>query len=253
MQLLEPRQVRLDHLVVPVDREDQRDVDVVALGDLVLDRGKPLFGRGDLDHDVGPPAPIAQVLGHRDRASRVVRERRRDLDADEAVLAFGLVVDRPEHVRGGLDVLDHHSPEHVRGLGLVLHQPDHRLVVVGRAADGFLEDGRVGRDSGESLVAQARELAGADQLAADVVEPERLAGLLELFDRAGSDCRCHHFAARSLVAAATMCLAEMPAAFISSSGLPEVGSALTARCAIFVATPSPARASMTAAPRPPSG
>src|SRR5260370_19451191 len=38
--------------------------------------------------------------------------RRRDLDADVAVLAPGLVVDRPEDIGRGLDVLDHHAPQH---------------------------------------------------------------------------------------------------------------------------------------------
>ena len=52
LQLLEPGEVRLDDLVIAVDGEDQRDVDVVALGDLVLDRGQPFLGRRDLDHHV---------------------------------------------------------------------------------------------------------------------------------------------------------------------------------------------------------
>ena len=38
-----------------------------------------------------------------------------------------------------------------------------------------------------------------------------------------------YFPARSLVAAATVCFAEIPAAFISSSGLPDVGRSFTAR------------------------
>src|SRR5450756_1105511 len=42
---------------------------MLALGDLVLDRGQAFFGRRDLDHDVGSPAAVAQVFGHRDRAS----------------------------------------------------------------------------------------------------------------------------------------------------------------------------------------
>ncbi len=50
-----------------------------------------------------------------------------------------------------------------------------RLVVVGRAADRLLEDGRVRRDAGDALVTQARQLAGGDELAPDVVQPQRLA------------------------------------------------------------------------------
>src|SRR5207253_10786976 len=96
---------------------------------------------------------------------------------------------------------------------------------------------------------QAGKVPRADQLPADVVEPERLALLLQLPESGGGG---HQREAASLLAAATMCLLEMPAAFMSSSGLPDVGSPLTARCAIFGA-PSAASASITAAPMPPSG
>ena len=201
-----------------------------------MDRGQPFLGRGDLDHDVGPVGAVAQVLGHRDGAFRVARQCRRDLDADEAVLAFGLVVDGPEDVSRGLDVLDHQSPQHLRRRRLLFDQADHRLVVVGRPADRLLEDGRVGGDAGQALVAQAGELAGGDQLAADVVEPQRLADprLSSLNAVVFGLCSSPspYFAWSSLVAAATMCRAEMPAAFISSSGLPEVGRPFTARCAM---------------------
>ena len=59
MQLLQPRQVSLDHLRVAFHGKDQGDVDVVALGDLVEDRGQSFLGRGDLHHHVRPPAALA--------------------------------------------------------------------------------------------------------------------------------------------------------------------------------------------------
>ena len=254
VQLLQPCEVSLDHLRVAIDRKDQGDVDVVALGDLVEDRGQSFLGRGDLHHHVRPPAALAQVLGHPDRAARVVGERRRDLDADESVLALCLVVDGAEGVGRRLDVLDHQLPQHLGRLLLLTHQLDHRLVVVGRAADRLLEDRRVGGHAGQAFVAQSGQLAGADELAADVVEPQGLTDLLQLLDRVrfGLGSRRHHFACASLVAAATMLLLEIPAAFISSSGLPDSGNSLTARWTTRGGG-SAANASSTAAPMPPCG
>src|SRR5262249_18454159 len=166
----------------------------------------------------------------------------------------GLVVDRTEDVGRGLDVFDHQVPKHVLGLLAGAHQLDHRLVVVRRAADRLVEDGRVRGHTGHALVAQARKLAGRDQLTADVVQPERLADLAQLSGRVGPGCgyRGHHFVPASLVAAATICLTEIPAAFMSSSGLPDSGRPLTARCASRTGG-SMASASSTAAPSPPSG
>src|SRR5439155_16279607 len=45
---LEAAQVSLDDGLVALEREDQRDVDRLALGDRVLDRGQPGRGRRDL-------------------------------------------------------------------------------------------------------------------------------------------------------------------------------------------------------------
>src|SRR5207245_273963 len=85
-QLFEAGQVGLHYLAVPVDREDEGDVDVVALGDLVVDRRDPFLGGRDLHHDVRPVASGSQVFGERDRASSAVGDGWRDLDADEAVV-----------------------------------------------------------------------------------------------------------------------------------------------------------------------
>jgi hypothetical protein len=161
----------------------QRDVDVVAPGDLVFDGRQAFRGRRDLDHDVRSRAPVVQVLRELDRLFRAVGDRRPDLDRHEAVLAFGPVVDRPEDVGRRLDVFDHQVPEHVRRSGLLADQLDHRLVVVRRAADGLLEDRRVRRHARDPLVAKTRQLSGGDQLAANVVEPQRLPDVMELFDR----------------------------------------------------------------------
>ncbi len=158
VQRLEARKECLHHLGVAVDREDQRDVDVVALGDLVFDRREALFGRRDLDHHVRSRAPVVQILGELDRLPGAVGDRRPDLDAHEPILAFRPVVDGAEHVRRGLDVFHHEAPEHVGRLRLLADELHHGLVVVGRAADRLLEDRGVGRDAGDAFVAKPCQL-----------------------------------------------------------------------------------------------
>ena len=159
LEIFEAAHERLHDLGVAVDRKDQRDVDVDAPAEHLPDRGQPGFGGRDLHHHIGPVAAVVQVLGHGDGLLGRTGHRGRDLDRDEAVGALGPVVDRPEDVGGGLNVLDHQLPEHlVRPLALA-HQPDQGFVVVGRTGDGLLEDGRVGGDAGQALIAQARQLA----------------------------------------------------------------------------------------------
>src|SRR5439155_2303144 len=108
------------------------------------------------------------------------------------------------------------------------------LVVVGRARHRFFEDGRVGRDPRDALVPQPAQLAGSDQLAPDVVEPETLADLLKLFDGTRAAHAGGHvspYFCSSLRAAAAIWRGAMPAALSSSSGLPEPGSLRTAQWA----------------------
>src|SRR5207302_1884419 len=96
-------------------------------------------------------------------------------------------------------------------LGVLAYELHHRLVVVRRAADRFLEDRRVGGDAGQSLIAKTRELARRYELAADVVEPQRLALALELFDRARSGGHARYLFAASLSAAARQLCTVTPA------------------------------------------
>ena len=97
------------HALVVRHREQQRDVDVHALVQRLLDRREPLLGGGDLDHHVRAvdEAPVHPRL--LERALGVVRQPRRHLERDVAVVAAGLVVDRPQHVGGELHVA-HRQP-----------------------------------------------------------------------------------------------------------------------------------------------
>jgi hypothetical protein len=102
--LLEAVDVRLHHLLVAVEAEDERDVDVATLGDHLLDGGQPLLGAGDLHHQVGPVDLLVQRTGRRLGARPVVGQTGGDLDADVPVAAEAVVVQRGELVERAVDV-----------------------------------------------------------------------------------------------------------------------------------------------------
>ena len=172
--------VRLHHLLVGRDGEQKRDVDVEALVERLLDRGHARVRRRDLDHHVGPvdQAPVqARLL---ERALRVVGQARRHLERHVAVHAAALVVHGPQHVGGHLHVADREAAVHLAG-GQALAGPlGEVVVVVGRAEDGLLEDGRVGGDAAQGLLHHhPLELAGLDHPAAELIEPDARPGRRE--------------------------------------------------------------------------
>ena len=73
---LEAAQVRLHHLVVAIEPEDQRDVDAVALADEGLDGGDALAGGGDLHEEVGLVDALVEHAGVAHGPVGVVRQRR---------------------------------------------------------------------------------------------------------------------------------------------------------------------------------
>ena len=90
-QRLEAGQIGFDHLLVDRLREQQRDIDVDAVGDQIADRRQP-FRRGrHLDHQVLAADLAPQPLGFVDGALGVLGEIGRDFDADIAVGAMGRV------------------------------------------------------------------------------------------------------------------------------------------------------------------
>ncbi len=164
---------RLHHALVGLDREQQRDVDVEALVERLLDRRDPRVGGGDLDHHVGAVDELPVLARLLERALRVVGEPRRDLERDVAVLAARLVVDGAQHVAGGLDVAHGHAAVDLAGAQALARQRLELGVVVGRAEDRLLEDRRVGGHAAQRvLLDHALELAALDHAAAELVEPD---------------------------------------------------------------------------------
>jgi hypothetical protein len=143
--------------------------------------GTPAGVPGNLDEDVRPRRLGVQPGRDRRSSSGVVDEQRRDLERDPAVDAAAAVVDRPEQVGGVGQVVDREREEQ-----LLARAPGARqladLIVVGVAGtDRLLEDGRVRGQSGDRVLGDvARQRAVAEHVAADVVEPEGLAELVQL-------------------------------------------------------------------------
>jgi hypothetical protein len=103
--VLETREVRVDHLLVAGEREQQCDVDVDAASGQLLDRGDTRRGGRDLDHHVRPVEPVPEVDRLLDRRLGVVGEVGGALEGDESVAPLARVVGWTQQVRCLADVL----------------------------------------------------------------------------------------------------------------------------------------------------
>ena len=175
-QRLKAGQIGFDHLLVDGLREQQRDVDVDAVGDQIVDRRQAFLRARHLDHQVLATDLAPQPLGFVDGALGVLGEIGRDFDADKAVGAMGGVVCRAQHVGGLLDVLDRQMLEDLAD-GPVLHLQhtgDGRVIFVGMA-DGLLEDGRVrGHPAQAVVIGELLQAALGDETAGQEIEPDGL-------------------------------------------------------------------------------
>jgi hypothetical protein len=172
--------VRARGFFVPVDREDQGDVDVEPFVDALFDRRQTLFGAGNLDHHVRTADARPKVLRHRDRALRVVSQQRRDLQADEAVVAARLLEHAGERVARVLDVGNGEIPKECLGILLRADQLAKLIVVVAPGTDRFFEDRRVAGHASQTLIDQSLQLARGEHAATNVIEPYALPGLEQL-------------------------------------------------------------------------
>ena len=189
---LEAGEVGVDDLLVALDGEQQRDVDVDAAGGELLDRGDPGLGGGNLDHHVGPREALPQLERLLDGRRGVVGEVGRALERDEPVAPVAGVVGRAQQVGGTADVVEREREEEL--LRVAHARGDRRadLVVVGvRARDRLGEDRGVGGRPGHRAVGdQRREGAAVQQLARERVEPDRDAGVVQLLEAVHADAPC---------------------------------------------------------------
>src|SRR4029434_9530635 len=174
------------HSLIVTHGEHQSNVDVLPLGDELFD-GRNSFGsRRDFNHDVGPCHRSPQTFRLLDSALGVMGQMRRDLEADVTVGAVGLVINNAENIRRHLNVLDGQSfvkIPHIR-LWVLCQQCAQRVIVIGAAGDGFLENGWIAGDAANAvLFNQPLQLAGANEIAPNVIEPNGLSLCESFFQR----------------------------------------------------------------------
>ena len=141
-----------------------------------LDRRDAFPGGGHLHHQVVARDHLVEAAGLGQRLVRVEGEVGRDLQADIAVGAVGSVVDRAQHVGGGLDVGHRAALVEVDDAGIALvHHGFQGVVVLRRAADGLLEDRGVRGHAAQAVrVHQRLELALGHEAPGDEIEPHGL-------------------------------------------------------------------------------
>jgi hypothetical protein len=165
---LEAAQVRLDHLLVALHREEQRHIDRHARSGQLLDGIDAGGGRGDLDQDVGKIESPPEVERLGDRRLGIVGEVGGALEGDETVPAIGAVMHTP-HDRGrAADVPERNREEELPGITDASRDQRAELGVVAvRAGDRLGEDRRIPRRSADRvLVDQRCELAALEQVPA---------------------------------------------------------------------------------------
>ena len=106
LQILKPGDIGFDHLLVDVDGKKQRDVDVQPATGQLADRGNAGRRRRHLHHQVGTLHRRPQPQRFRDRRFGIVGQIGRAFQADIAVAALRLVVDRAQHIGGGTNIGD---------------------------------------------------------------------------------------------------------------------------------------------------
>ena len=144
---------RVQDLAVPLEREDQRDVDADPLGEDGGDRGQPLTGGRDLDEDVRPVDRRPQGQRGGDRALGVLGEPGIDLDRHPAVHAVGRVVDRTQDVGRLPDVVRGDAEDRRVHVGAVRGELAQLLVVGVALRQRAREDGRVRGHADDALSA----------------------------------------------------------------------------------------------------
>jgi len=103
--LLQAAEVGVHDGAVPVEGEDQCNVDADSLAGHLRDRGESFLSGRDLDEQVVAVHCAAQCPCRAGGRAGVAGQPGVDFDGDAAVPASGLLVDGSEDVTGGADVV----------------------------------------------------------------------------------------------------------------------------------------------------
>ena len=176
--LFQSAEIGVHHFGVARQGKDQCDVDVQP------GRGRPADGRnaclrgGDLDHQVRPGHTHPQLLGLRHGSIGIVSNEGTDLQAHIPIAAVRLLIQRHECLTGAANIFDRQLPEDLLRVPAGPCQRFQRRVVIGRLGNGRIEDRWVGCHAADiAALDHRRQLAAIQQLALDVVIPERLSEL----------------------------------------------------------------------------
>ena len=85
-------------------REQQRDIDVDAFANELLESRNAFSRAGNFDHHVGTVHCFPKAARFFERALRVAGKIGRNLQADITIATAGLVVDRTEQIGSVLDI-----------------------------------------------------------------------------------------------------------------------------------------------------
>jgi hypothetical protein len=170
---------------MPLEREDERDVDRAPGGDRVLDRPDPGLGRGDLHVEIPLVDELVQPFRLLEGLVALVGEIRVDLDGDEAVDTVGAVPGRAHEIAGVLDVLGREREEDLLDVVVALELRAELVVVPLSGGERLLEDGRVRGDADHCiLVHESGEMAGLEHLSRKRIDPDADAVLRKLMQAA---------------------------------------------------------------------
>ena len=130
-------------------REQQGYIHRDASEDRLLDSWKTRAGTGNLDEEIGPRRAIVESLGGGESSSRVMRQKRGNLQRDPAIDTVGSVVDRPETI-GGLPLVfeSQVNKQHLARLAFI-QLPADDIIVIAAVLDGVIEDGWVRRETSD--------------------------------------------------------------------------------------------------------
>ena len=157
------------------------------------DCGQARPGRRDFDHQVGPVHHPPEQFRFRGRSPGVLGETGIDLDRHPPVEAVGRVVDGPQQVTDGADVVGGQQPDRLGDGDVQRGEVRDLLVVDVTAGDRLVEDGRIGGHADHVLVAdECLQVARHQPLTAHVVEPDRHAFIRHQLQRISDEVGPFH-------------------------------------------------------------